>query len=123
MAMPEFGELSPTEQAEIVQPFDAALAEVQKERLAPVIRQIADRIAGEVLPRQLQRVAELAAAKKSGAKKGGDAEKAAQYVAARSITFTTPKSVLETEQDLEEYLAAIRTAYLAEIKRNKRITL
>jgi hypothetical protein len=96
---------------------------MQQERLAPVIRQIADRIAGEVLPRQLQGVAEMASTKKGRSKKSGEAEKPAQYVAARSITVTMPKSVIESEQDLDEYLASVRKAYLAELKRNKRITL
>jgi hypothetical protein len=122
-AMPEFSEISPEEQVEIVRPFEVALSEMQQERLAPVIRQIADRIAGEVLPRQLQGVAEMASTKKGRSKKSGEAEKPAQYVAARSITVTMPKSVIESEQDLDEYLASVRKAYLAELKRNKRITL
>ena len=121
--MPEFSELTPAEQADIVRPFEAALAEVKQERLAPVIRQIADRIAGEVLPRQLQCVAEMAATKKGRSKKSGETEKTAQYVAARAITVATKKSVIETEQDLDDYLASVRAAYLAELKRNKRITL
>lgn len=121
--MAEFEELTPAERAEIVRPFDSALAEVEQERLAPVIRQIADRMAGEVLPRQLQRVAELAAAKKPRPGKPGGGARPAEYVAARSIAVTAPKAVIETERELDEYLAAVRAAYLAELRMNRRITL
>lgn len=119
--MPQFAELTPEEQAEILTPFDGALAEVERARLAPVIRQIADRTAGDILPRQLQRVAEIAEAKKP--QPGGGAAKPKQYVAARSITVSPPKAVLETEEDLDQYLAAVRAAYLEELRRDRRITL
>lgn len=121
--IPEFGDLNPEEQAEVLRPFDSALAQVQKERLAPVIRQLADRATNEVLPRQLQRLAEIAAAKKPLVLKDGTAAKPAQYVAARSIQVAFPKAVLESEQDLDDYLAAFKAAYAAQLKQNKRITL
>jgi hypothetical protein len=120
--MAEFGDLTAQEQKDVLQPFDSAEAALPHERLAPVIRQIADRMANDVLPRQLQRVAELAEAKKSGKTTGGGT-KAAQYVAARSITVVPPKSVIETEQELDEYLAAVKTAFAAELHKGRRITL
>lgn len=121
--MPEFVGLTQGEKNDVLRPFEAALAEIAQERLAPVIRQVADRAAGELLPRQLQRVAELAVAKnvRSGMQDGG--ARPAEYVAARSIGVTAPKPVIETEQDLDEYLGAVRAAYLAELRRNRKITL
>jgi hypothetical protein len=120
--MAEFGDLTAQEQKDVIQPFDSAEADLQHERLAPVIRQIADRMANDVLPRQLQRVAELAEAKKSGKATGGGT-KAAQYVAARSIAVVPPKAVIETEQELDEYLAAVKKAFAAELRKGRRITL
>jgi hypothetical protein len=122
-SIPEFTEFTPEEQAEVLRPFDYALAQVQKERLAPVIRQLADRTTNEVLPRQLQRLAEIAAAKKPLEMKDGTAAKPAQYLAARSIQVSFPKAVIESEGDLEDYLAAVEAAYGAELKKNIRITL
>jgi len=122
--IPEFAELAPEEQAEVLRPFDTALAQAQKERLAPVIRQLADRATNEVLPRQLQRLAELAAARKPLVlKDGAAAAKPAQYVAARSIQVSFSKAIIESEQDLDDYVAAVRAAYGAELKKSKRITL
>lgn len=117
--MPDFSSLTPEEQAGILRPFDQTLAQVQTERLAPVIRQLADRATNELLPRQLQRVAELAASKRPAELK----ETPVQYVAARSLRIPFTKAVLESEQDLEDYLAALKSAYATELRANKRITL
>lgn len=121
--MPDFTTLIPEERTDILQPFDQALAQLQKERLAPVIRQLADRATNEVLPRQLERLAKLAAARKPQELKDGIAAQPAQYVAARSIQVSFPKAVLESEKDLDDYLAAVKAAYGAPLKQNKRITL
>ncbi len=121
--MPEFSGLLPEEQNEILRPFDDALAQVQKERLAPVIRQLADRATNEVLPRQLQRLAEIVTAKEPPKMKDGPKEAPIQYIAARSIQVSFAKPVLETEQDLADYLTAVKAAYSAKLKQNNRITL
>jgi len=118
-AAPDFGSLAPEEKAEVQRPFADATAKIAKERLAPVIRQIADRAANEVLPRQLQRIAELANAKKPAEMKDAPSE----YVSARKIPIVFDKVILETEADLENYLAALKKAYAAELKNKKRITL
>lgn len=114
---PAFATISAEQQSSLANPFQNALAQIQRERLAPVIRQIADRASAEMLPRQLQTLAELAAAKKGGGAKG------AEYVAARLIPIEFDKAILETEADLEQYLAALRKAYLAKLNKNKRIAL
>ena len=119
-AAPDFGSLSAVEKSEVQQPFADATAKIQKERLSPVIRQLADRAANEALPRQLQRVSELADAKKPAELK--DAAPV-QYVSARLIPIVYDKVILETETDLDAYLAAVKKAYAAELKSKKRITL
>jgi Family of unknown function (DUF6079) len=119
-AAPDFGSLTPEEQAEVQQPFTDATTKIQKERLAPVIRQIADRAANEALPRQLQRIAELANARKPAEMKDASP---VQYVSARLIPIVYNKAILETEADLEAYLAALRKAFAAELRNKKRITL
>lgn len=84
-----------------------------------MIRQLADRAANDALPRQLQRVSELAIARNPSVLK----DEPLQYVAARLIPLVFDKVILETEADLEAYLAALRNAYSAELQRGKRITL
>jgi predicted transcriptional regulator len=34
-----------------------------------------------------------------------------------------PKAVIETEQELDEYLAAVKKAFAAELRKGRRITL
>lgn len=120
LAAPEFGSLSPEEKNEVQRPFTDAKSKIQGEHLAPVIRQIAERTASEVLPRQLQRVSELVTQKKPQELKDGGPK---QYVAARLIPIVFDKAILESESDLEGYLNAVRQAYSVELKNRKRITL
>ena len=101
----------------MIAPFEEALTQIKRERLAPVLRQIADRASNELLPRQLQLLAELAAARKGGGAKG------VEYVSARLIPITFDKAILESETDLDAYLAAVRKAYAEELKKKRRITL
>ena len=119
-AAPDFGSLTPEEKSEVQRPFADASTKIQRERLAPVIRQLADRAANEALPRQLQRIAELANAKKPAEMKDASP---VQYVSARLIPIVYNKAILETEADLDAYLAALQKAYAAELKNKKRITL
>ena len=84
--------------------------------IAALLRQtteVAARASNEMLPCQLQRLAELAAVKKGGGAKG------VEYVSARLIPISFDKAILESEADL----AALRNAYVVELGKNKRITL
>jgi hypothetical protein len=119
-AAPDFSPLTPEEKAEVQRPFDEAISKLQTERLAPVIRQLADRAANESLPAQLQRVAEIANARKPLNLK--DAVPV-QYVAARLIPIVFDKAILETEEDIEAYMAALKKAYATALREGKRITL
>ena len=76
-------------------------------------------MANEALPRQLQRVSELISARKPDALKDAPVK----YVAGRQIPIVFSKAILESEPDLDAYLAALRTAYAAELKQGKHITL
>jgi hypothetical protein len=123
-AVPDFAGLVANEKAGVLTPFEGALKQVQSERLAPVIRQVADRATRDILPRQLQKVAELAATKQPPPKPGDTPKpKPAEYVSANSIPVAFGKAVIESEADLDAYLAALKAAYAAELQKNRRITL
>lgn len=120
----DFARLSANQQQSILAPFSAAVAAIAAERLVPVIRQIASRVSQELLPAQLQRVSEaIAAQRKAAGEAPPDGEGPQGYVAAQRIPITFAKTVIETEADLDAYVAALRAAYAAEIKARKRITL
>jgi len=123
-AVPDFAGLAADEKTGVLTPFEGALKQVQSERLAPVIRQVADRATRDILPRQHQKVAELAANKQPPPKPGETPKaKPAEYVSANSIPVAFGKAVLESDADLDAYLAALRAAYAAELQKNRRITL
>ena len=119
-AAPDFSSLTADEKSGVLQPFTDAVGKIQKERLTPVIRQIADRAAQEILPCQLQKVAAIADAKKPMELKDSAP---VQYVSARLIPIVYNKAILETEADLDAYLAALKNAYAEELKKKRRITL
>jgi hypothetical protein len=116
---PDFSSLADDEKNAVLRPICNAIERIDKEPLAPVVRQLAERVQSEILPKQLQAVAALA----TGKKKDGGGGPAVQYVAARSIKVEFGKSVIENPQDLKAYLAALDQAYAAELAGNKRITL
>lgn len=123
-AAADFAALSAADQNLVLAPFEKARSDIATERLAPVIRQLAQRVSQNLLPAQLQLVSELAASRRKESGAPAPAGNAPQgYVAAQRIPVAFTKKVLETEADLDAYLAAMRAAYAAEIQARKRITL
>jgi hypothetical protein len=122
-ALPDFGKMAGDEKAEVRAPFENALKQVQSERLAPVVRQISERTARETLPQQMQRVHAILAKQRQAQSGGAAAATPAEYVSADTITVAFDKAVIETDADLEAYLAALKTVYSDELKKNRRITL
>lgn len=118
VSSPEFTALDSDKRADLLEPFDAATTRLKTERLAPVVREAAERAATELLPSQLQKASSLIL------REGGDDEDPApEYVTLRKIHVPFKKTVLENEEDLAAYLDAIRETYSATLRNNKRITL
>jgi cell division septum initiation protein DivIVA len=118
VSSPEFTALDSDKRADLLEPFDAATTRLKTERLAPVVREAAERAATELLPSQLQKASSLIL------REGGDDEDPApEYVTVRKIHVPFKKTVLENEEDLAAYLDAIRETYSATLRNNKRITL
>lgn len=116
---PDTETLGTDERQALLEPFQEAVQQVAQQRLSPMIRQIADRASKDLLPRQLQSLSGMTTKKKPS----GVQDEPYQYVSASSITVDFQKSTLETTDDLDAYLAAIRHAYDAELQKRKRITL
>jgi hypothetical protein len=118
ISSPAFAALDSEKRADLLAPFDAASSRLKTERLAPVVREAAERAATELLPSQLQKASSLSL------RKGGDDEDPApEYVTARKIHVPFEKTVLENEADLAAYLDAMRETYSTTLRNNKRITL
>lgn len=123
-AHPDFAALLPDEQKTVLSPIASASAAIQTERLVPVIQQTVTRVTQDLIPSQMQQVSAYAKAKR---KREGSVEEsdspAPVFVAAQRIPVSFGKRVLESETDLDAYLAALRSAYSAELQAKKRITL
>jgi hypothetical protein len=118
VSSPEFTALDSDKRADLLEPFDAATTRLKTERLAPVVREAAERAATELLPSQLQKASNLIL------REGGDDEDPTpEYVTARKIHVPFEKTVLENEEDLAAYLDAMRETYSTTLRNNKRITL
>jgi len=118
VSSPEFTALDSDKRADLLEPFDAATTRLKTERLAPVVREAAERAATELLPSQLQKASSLIL--REGV---DDEDPAPEYVTVRKIHVPFKKTVLENEEDLAAYLDAIRETYSATLRNNKRITL
>jgi len=120
---PEFAGLAAAEKAAVLAPFETAANQLKSERLAPVIRQVADRAAREILPQQLQKIAAITASKQPPAPGTPEKPKPVEYVSASAITVPFGKAVIESAADLDAYVDALKAAYSEELKNNRRITL
>ena len=119
----EFAGLAANEKAAVLSPFESVAKQLQSERLAPVIRQLADRATREILPQQLQKIAEIAASKQPPLPGSPEKPKSVEYVSASAISVPFKKAVIESNADLDAYVEALRLAYAEELKNNRRITL
>jgi hypothetical protein len=117
-AIADNGRLRMDSAEDLTKPFREALQRIAATPLAPVIREIAERIETQTLPRQLE---ELARRETEGL--SGPAAAEVRYIPAGGIRVRSPKAVLESAEDLEAYLAALRVAYTEQIEAGKRITL
>jgi hypothetical protein len=118
VSSPVFTALDSDKRADLLEPFEAATSRLKTERLAPVVREAAERVATELLPSQLQKASSLIL--REG---GDDKDPAPEYVTARKIHVPFEKTVLENEEDLAAYLDAMRESYSTTLRNNKRITL
>lgn len=115
-----FRELDASEKAKLFRESESVLEDMKTANLLAVVRDKLSRYSTDGYQRQIGILNEINAAK---AKAEGVEEPAAKYVARRSVNIAFSKATIETEDDLNEYLEAIRTAYLAELREKRKITL
>lgn len=135
-AMADFGALAPDQQSQIMATFDRFLSFLEQQRLIALIRdrlrtfeerdyqQLLTQIASWVQPTS---ATELGITYPNGDKKQqGDkkiVETPGAYTLRQAIPIDFAKPCLADEKDLDDYLAALRKALLAEIQLGKRIQL
>ena len=112
--LPEYSKLKKEQRQEIEQSFDAIQVYIQKENLISSIRDNASRYETNEYNRLLTTITEWTQK---------PSEKPVEYVSQGDLGVKFEKPYLANEEDVEEYLEAVKKAMLKAIKANKRIRL
>ena len=109
-------------QAQADQAFETIRQEIQNQRIIALIQVAVDRFASDQYPGVLSRLTPPISTPPSG---GGEPTPPPEpsFVSAKSVSVTTSKPVLDTEEDVDAYLKALREALVQQIKDGKRITV
>jgi hypothetical protein len=113
----EYKKLTPSQQDEVLQPFHALSKNVKDQTFIANIR-LAKNKAGDLYTEQLNKMVALVTPKEKGV-----SEPPPQYVKSSNLRVNFDKHELKTESDVEEYIEAIKIAYLDQIRKNRKITL
>lgn len=133
-AMPEFSTLSPEQQAQLTNPFNALIASIERQDLIAVISDTLRRFEELEYQHQLSQMtawAQSVSDTKSGSKGADTAEpskdapktESVTYIPSRSIRVSFEKAWLADDADVDQYLKAMREALLTEIRKGKRIQI
>jgi hypothetical protein len=120
----EFANLDSKQQEEITTPLQNIIKEIEHERFIGNIRTKSNNTTTNVYQRQLELMMRLANPPQP--EQPGSSEPAKPkivFVRKDSVKINFPKPALETKQDVEDYLAALREQYLRIIDEEKRISL
>jgi len=140
--MDDFAAIKTEEQEKLLEPFAGLEQELERQSLIAVINDRLRRFEENEYTRLLAEVSRLAASAKSTEKEeesddkepteekdtitGGSGESKENepvYIHGRSLQIKFKKPMLANEEDVGEYLAALKEAYIKEIKDGKRIQI
>ena len=117
-------EATDSAQRSVTQKVNAILDQIGQENQIAVVREIANTFEEHTYPVILD---QLAASRRASDADSDDkpapAQVKKQTVSVRTITVAGSRSVLETEEDIDRYLAALRTALVQALNDDKRIAL
>lgn len=120
----DFTKLDAPQQSEIMAPFDRVIKEVEQERFIGNIRTKANNATTDLYQKQLELMMRWANPPRP--EEPGSSEPAKPkiiFVRKDSIKINFSKPALETRQDVEDYLAALKEQFLKLINDDKRISL
>lgn len=120
----EFTKLDNKQQEEIVAPFEKVIKEVEQERFIGNIRTKASNTTSDLYQRQLEHMLRLANPPQPKEAGSGEPPKPrVVFVRKDSVKINFAKPALETKQDVEDYVSALREQYMRIIDEDKRISL
>lgn len=117
----DFLDLSPEQQAELMQAFNKQIMLLDNTRLIPSIREAYYTLKDKIYPAQLSKLANWSIEVSNATTKSNEPK--VQYLKRGDIKPKFHKPELRTEQDVEQYIELMKMAMLRAIKENKRIYL
>jgi hypothetical protein len=118
----EFQTLDETKQNTILLPFQQEMEKLNRQQFIATIRDIRTNSLERLKSQQLNEMIRLSTVPNEN-QTGNISEPVLQYVRKNSINIHFAKSELQTEADVNEYVEALRKAYIEQIKDTKRIAL
>ncbi|MBK9543665.1 MAG: hypothetical protein IPO49_15370 [Bacteroidetes bacterium] len=117
----DFKKLDSKQQSEILLPLQSELIGINNERFIGNIRTRAGYAANEIYQKQLELMSLIA----NPSARAGDVNEKPKitYVSKDTVKVTYTKPSLETKEDVEEYIKALKEQYIKLIEENKRISL
>jgi hypothetical protein len=120
----DFAKLDSNQQHEIIAPFEQVIKEIEIERYIGNIRTKLYNATTDLYQKQLESMMRWANPPKVIEPGDTEPEKTKiVFVRKDNVKINFPKPSLETKQDVEDYLAALKEQYLRIIDENKRISL
>jgi len=118
----EFNKLESTSQKQITAPFQAEIDKLQSQRYIAVIRDLCAKATQNLLPKQLTEMMRLSTPAPTGSEDQPQPP-TTSYVTRASIKVDYHKTELRTESDVNEYVEALKKAFIDQIKETRRISL
>ncbi|RZJ34503.1 MAG: BREX system P-loop protein BrxC [Flavobacterium sp.] len=116
----EYQTLDSSNQTKIIQPLQDEIDKLKTQRYIAVIRDVRTRTIETLVPRQLNEMVRLS---KPVDIDGDVNEPTPHYIRRSSIKIDFGKTELRSEEDVEVYIAALKKAFVEQIKENRRISL
>lgn len=121
----DFDKLNSSQQQQVLKPLEQELTDINTERFIGNIRTKSNHAVNELYQQQLELMS-LMASPPPPPPTGGDPEPPTPkvvYVPKATVKVPYKKPALETKEDVEEYIKALKEQYLKIIAENKRISL
>lgn len=115
----EFGKLEESARQEVLTVTGTAREEIQSARFVTAIRDRLQRYINKDYPSQLARIAELTAPSSGSTRPGGSI----RFIPASSLNPDISLSCITNDQELDQWLEALRKAATNELKKGNRISL
>lgn len=123
-SIPEYGKLKPNQQEDVITPLAKAIADISGEKFIGNIRAKSHYTSTDLFQKQVERVLQLSQPiAESVSASSTSTESKSIYVRKDTIKVDFKKHAIETHEDLEAYLGAVRVNYKQVIDDNKKILL